>query len=130
MVPSGLGLGPGVCFLLDHGVRPSTPAQAPLGLVPRAALCVDTFQQRHLPGGPPQMVVEAALCSLPPMIHPLGHLGQLQWPHALADSIHVSSLTTDSGPISLQPTACALFLQTLIVSHHASAQKYPWLFIT
>lgn len=71
-MPSGLGLGPGVCFLLDHSIRPSTPAQAPLGLVPRAALCVDIFQQRHLPGGPPQMVVEAALCSLPPMDSPLG----------------------------------------------------------
>ena len=84
--PLVLPWGPGVCFLLDHSVRPSTPVQAPLGSVPRAALCMDIFQQGHLPGEHPRWSWGQLCVLFLPQIHPLCYLGRLRWPRALADS--------------------------------------------
>lgn len=131
MASSGPGWGPGVCFLPDHSINhPPPPTPPPLRLVPGAALCVAIFQHGHLTSWP-QMVMEMALCSVPPTCRSsLRAVGQPRWPCPLADCCHVSSPTTGSGPISLQPTVCVLLSQTLHHSHQASAQKLQWLLNT
>ena len=77
------------------------------------------------------MVLEAALCSLPPADSPI----VLPWSASVASCPGwlCSCLLSDHWLWSYFLPAfpsCALCFQTLVISHHTSAQKHPRLFIT